>query len=111
MIKKQFKKYDTLIRYHDTYITLDKSCLRKFLSYFDYDFSFARQALDIQLADDHAKNQEKVKEKIVIILQGKNNASSNGTANMIMLPKKKLDINGNDLIRFRNIVEKQIQNN
>ena len=62
MIKKQFKKYVHLFVIMIPTSHLDKACLRKFLSYFNYDFSFARQALDIQLADDHAKNQEKVKE-------------------------------------------------
>ena len=97
--KKTIQKVCTLIRYHDTYITLDKACLRKFLSYFNYDFSFARQALDIQLADDHAKNQEKVKEKIVIILQGKNMLHLMEQQHDYVT-KKELDINGNDLIRL-----------
>ena len=69
--KKTIQKVCTLIRYHDTYITLDKACLRKFLSYFDNDFKLAKEVLDIQLADNYAKNMEKVQEKINIIENGK----------------------------------------
>lgn len=69
--KKTIQKVCMLIRYHDTFITPDRVCLRKFLSFFDNNFELAKEVLDIQLSDNYAKNLEKVDEKINIIKKGK----------------------------------------
>ena len=55
------------IRYHDYYVHEKRSTLRRFVAHFHNDFTLAKQALDIQLADDMAKNRTKSDEKIVII--------------------------------------------
>ncbi|MEG1732985.1 MAG: HD domain-containing protein [Longicatena sp.] len=60
-----------LILYHDYYLQENKSMLRKFLTKFDNNIDFAFQALDIQIADDYAKNMEKSQEKIDTIIKCK----------------------------------------
>lgn len=61
----------TLIHYHDYYVTLTRSVLRRFLSKFDHNIPFALQVLDVQLADDQAKNLSRAQAKIDIIYRAK----------------------------------------
>lgn len=88
-----------LIRYHDYYVHEKRSTLRRFVFHFHNDFALAKQALDVQLADDMAKNRTKADEKIVII---KNclKLLSIMEKEEDMLSIKDLMINGHDLIQL-----------
>lgn len=68
---KTITKVAKLILYHDYYVTEKRSTLRRYSSKFDNHLQFSLQALDIQIADDLAKNLEKSQEKIDIILRCK----------------------------------------
>lgn len=79
-------------------------CMKSALLYdallliFINDFTLAKQALDIQLADDMAKNRTKSDEKIVII-KNCQRLLSIMEKEKDMLSMKDLAINGHDLIQ------------
>lgn len=87
----------TLILYHDYYVKAKRTVLRKFLSKFDNDFALAMQVLDVQIADDFAKNMDLAQEKIDIILESKQLLQT-----MVLeqdyLSLKDLCLNGHDII-------------
>lgn len=87
------------IRYHDYYVHEKRSTLRRFVAHFHNDFTLAKQALDIQLADDMAKNRTKSDEKIVII-KSCQRLLSIMEKEKDMLSMKDLAINGHDLIQL-----------
>lgn len=62
--KQTIERVCTLIRYHDYYVKPSRPILRRYLAKFNHDLSFALQALDIQIADDLAKNWNRSQEKI-----------------------------------------------
>lgn len=68
---KTIAKVAKLILYHDYYVNEKRSTLRRYLTKFDNNLQFSLQALDVQLADDLAKNLEKSQDKINIILRCK----------------------------------------
>lgn len=93
---KTIKKVCTLIRYHDYYIENNRSFLRRYITFFQYDINYALQAIDIQLADNYAKNPIMINQKIDEIIQAKKHLLQMKLENDIITPKD-LNINGNDL--------------
>ena len=85
-----------LIRYHDWYVSEKRSCMRHYLALFNLDYDLAFLGLQMQLADDYAKNLQSVKDKIAVInhciLILKDIQKTND-----MLSFKDLAINGNDV--------------
>lgn len=96
---KTIKKVCTLIRYHDYYIENNRSFLRRYITFFQYDIKYALQAMDIQLADNYAKNPIMIKQKIDEIIQTKKHLLQMKLENDIITPKD-LNINGNDLLQL-----------
>lgn len=87
----------TYILYHDYYVLPKRAVLRRFLSKFQNNVETALQVLDVQKADDLAKNPEKATEKVenialckAMILQME--------AEKDMFSLKDLAINGHDLL-------------
>lgn len=95
--KKTIQKVAKLILYHDYYVQPNRKVLRRFASKFDNDIPFALQALDIQLADDMAKNLDKSLEKIEIIKIAKEMLCTMDLEKDL-LSIKDLAINGHDLL-------------
>ncbi len=94
--KKTIKKVCTLIRYHDYYMKNSRSFLRKYITFFQCDINFALQAIDIQLADNLAKNPNMIQQKIDEVIQAKNLLIQMDEEHDI-LTKKDLKINGKHL--------------
>lgn len=88
-----------LILYHDFYITENKAVLRRYLTKFHNIIDFAVEGLDVQLADDMAKNLQLSQDKIHTIQRCipilKNIASEETLPSL-----KNLCINGNDLMQL-----------
>ena len=85
-----------LIRYHDWYVHEKRSCMRRYLALFEEDYDLAFLGLQMQLADDYAKDLTKVTDKIatietcIQILHDIQNEKD-------MVFRKELAINGNDV--------------
>lgn len=86
----------TLILYHDYYVKENRRVLRRFLSHLDNKEDLAQRVLDVQLADDMAKNKERVQEKIDVILSCKK-LLKQMTEEDDTMSLKKLAINGRDV--------------
>lgn len=86
----------TLIHYHDYYITLKRSVIRRYLSKFNHNIPLALFALDVQLADDKAKNLALSSAKIDIIYEAKKLIMQMEKEQDLMC-RKDLHITGHDI--------------
>ena len=85
-----------LIRYHDWYVHEKRSCMREYLALFEENYELAFLGLQMQLADDYAKNLEKVQDKIATI-QTCIQILKQIQQEQDMVYRKDLAINGNDV--------------
>lgn len=97
--RKTIERVNRLILFHDYYLREDRRMLRRYLAKFDNNLTDAFEALDVQLADDHAKNMEKAQEKIDIILRCKT-LMRTMEQEQDMVSLKTLAINGRDLMDY-----------
>lgn len=88
-----------LIHYHDYYVTPRRNVLRRFLTKLDNDVALAFQILDVQRADDQAKNPQKALEKIENIEACKQMIKAMETE-QDFFALKNLAINGRDLMKL-----------
>lgn len=84
------------ILYHDYYVQPKRHILRKFLLKFDNDVEEACAALDVQAADDAAKNMDRAQEKIDILHAAKA-LLKQMDAQQDMVSLKTLALNGHDI--------------
>lgn len=96
---KTIERVCTLILYHDYYVKSNRKILRRFLSKFDNDITFAIQALYVQMADDYAKNMEKSQEKIDI-LHASIEILKTMDQEKDFFGKKDLKVNGHDMLQL-----------
>lgn len=86
-----------LIHYHDYYVTAHRRVLRRYLAKFHHNVTFALQALDVQIADDMAKNLERSQAKIDTIMECKKVLAQMIEEKDIVKPNE-LKVNGHDMI-------------
>ncbi|MEG0841901.1 MAG: HD domain-containing protein [Erysipelotrichaceae bacterium] len=95
--RKTISNVMQLIEYHDYYLQNNERIVVRFLNKINYDYDLARDILLVQLADDLAKNPEKVKAKIEVI-QSCLKMIETMKENQSCITLKTLAINGNHLI-------------
>lgn len=96
---RTIERVGLLIHYHDYYVTANRRVLRRYALKFHHDISFALQALDVQIADDMAKNLERSQEKINIIMKCKQLLIEMRENNDIVKPDD-LKVNGYDMMQL-----------
>lgn len=88
-----------LIQYHDYYVTPRRNVLRRYVSKFNHDVDFALQALDVQIADNYAKNPERSLALIENVRQCKHMIQEMSEEEDFMTLKD-LCINGHDVMKL-----------
>lgn len=96
---KLIDRVAVLIRYHDYYVTPKRAILRRFMAKLENDLALAMQVLDVQLADDYAKNMERAQEKIDTIMECKA-LLIQMAKEQDLFSKKDLAVNGHDLVKL-----------
>lgn len=94
--KQTIRAVSLMIQYHDYRILPQEKSLRRFLAKLDFDYDLAKAVLQIQLADNQAKNPKLALPKNEGILQALALLQQMRKC-QVRLTRRELAINGNDL--------------